>query len=43
MNVFAQDIEVGPVRVDTGTPELDFIFVIVLLVVVIIMWKWFKS
>jgi hypothetical protein len=36
----AQDIEVGPVRVDTGNDWMDLGFVLLLLIVIVGLWKW---
>lgn len=36
---YAQDIEVGPVRVDTGNDWLDFAFVVILLVALAVIYR----
>lgn len=39
MEAYSQDIEVGPVRVDTGNDWMDFGFVIVFVILIAVLFK----
>lgn len=39
MNSYAQDIDVGPVHVDTGNNWLDITFVLIILIAIAIIFR----